>query len=476
MRLSGSLNEVPRSLDRRRGAVPQPAGNIGVSTAKRRDDTLLPGSVAPLSMTVATTGVLTMAAEFSAGDTAWIMISAALVLLMVPGLALFYGGMVRVKSALNMLMMSFTCIAVVTAIWVLYGYSLAFGPDAAGGLIGTLTHAGMAGIGPHDLTGSIPTIVFAGFQLMFAIITAALLSGAIADRARFAGWLVFVAVWVTVVYVPIAHWVFTPDGWIASNLHILDLAGGTVVEINSGASGLALALVIGPRIGFRSEAMRPHSVPLVMLGAGLLWFGWFGFNAGSALTAGGVAGMAFFNTQVAGAAAVAGWLIVERRRDGKATTLGAASGAVAGLVAITPACGSVNPLGAMAVGAIAGVVCCYAVGLKFRFGYDDSLDVAGVHGVGGMVGTLLIGLLATATVTGDANGLLFGGGLGLLGRQALAALAVAAWAFGVTWLVATIVDRTIGLRVHRAAELAGLDLTVHGESAYDLGIAHTRER
>jgi Amt family ammonium transporter len=414
---------------------------------------------------VATTGVLTMAAEFSAGDTAWIMVSAALVLLMVPGLALFYGGMVRVKSALNMLMMSFTCIAVVTMIWVLYGYSLAFGPDAAGGLIGTLTHAGMAGIGTHDLTGSIP-----------AIITAALLSGAIADRARFAGWLVFVAIWVSVVYVPIAHWVFTPDGWIADNLHILDLAGGTVVEINSGASGLALALAIGPRIGFGREPMRPHSVPLVMLGAGLLWFGWFGFNAGSALTAGGVAGMAFFNTQVAGAAAVAGWLIVERRRDGKATTLGAASGAVAGLVAITPACGSVNPLGAMAVGAIAGVVCCYAVGLKFRFGYDDSLDVAGVHGVGGMVGTLLIGVLATAAVTGEANGLFFGGGLGLLGRQALAAMAVAAWAFGVTWLVAKAVDRTIGLRVSKPAELAGLDLTVHGESAYDLGISHTREQ
>jgi Amt family ammonium transporter len=410
-----------------------------------------------------------MPAGFSAGDTAWLMVSAALVLLMVPGLALFYGGMVRVKSALNMLMMSFSCIAVVTVVWVLYGYSLAFGPDAGGGLIGTLRFAGMAGIGPHDLTGSVPTVVFSAFQLMFAIITTALLSGAVADRTKFSAWLVFAGVWVTLVYLPIAHWVFAPDGWIAAHLHILDLAGGTVVEINSGVSGLALALAVGPRLGFRSDPMRPHSMPLVILGAGLLWFGWFGFNAGSALTSGGVAGMAFFNTQVSGAAAVAGWLLAERRRDGKATTLGAASGAVAGLVAITPACGSVNPLGALLIGLIAGVACCYAVGLKYRFGYDDSLDVAGVHGVGGFIGTLLIGVLATATVTGGAEGLGFGGGFGLLGRQALAAVAVAAWAFTITWLAARAIDRLIGFRVDRGDELAGLDLVVHGESAYDLG-------
>ena len=410
-----------------------------------------------------------MPAEFSAGDTAWVMISAALVLLMVPGLALFYGGMVRVKSALNMLMMSFSCIAVVTIVWVLYGYSLAFGPDTGAGLIGSLTYAGMAGIGPDDLTGSVPTVVFSAFQLMFAIITTALLSGAVADRTKFAAWLVFAGVWVSVVYLPIAHWVFTPDGWIAAHLRILDLAGGTVVEINSGMSGLALALAIGPRLGFRTEPMRPHSMPLVILGAGLLWFGWFGFNAGSALTAGGAAGMAFFNTQVAGAAAVAGWLLAERRRDGKATTLGPASGAVAGLVAITPACGSVNPLGALLIGLIAGVACCYAVGLKYRLGYDDSLDVAGVHGVGGFIGILMIGVLATATVTGGPEGLGFGGGFDLLGRQALAALAVAAWAFTVTWLVAKAIDRVIGFRVERGDELAGLDLVVHGETAYDLG-------
>jgi Amt family ammonium transporter len=406
---------------------------------------------------------------FSAGDTAWVMISAALVMLMVPGLALFYAGMVRAKSALSMLMMSFSALAAVTVVWVLYGYSLAFGPDARWGLIGDLSHAGMAGVGVHTLTGSLPTIVYASFQLMFAIITTALLSGAIADRVKFGGWIVFAIAWVSIVYLPVAHWVFSPTGWITAHLHVLDLAGGTVVEINSGASGLALALVLGPRLGFRTEPMRPHSLPLVMLGAGLLWFGWFGFNAGSALVADGSAGMAFFNTQVAGAAAVAGWLFVERRRDGHATTLGAASGAVAGLVAITPACGSVNPLGALVVGGLAGVVCCYAVGAKLRLGYDDSLDVAGIHGVGGFVGMLLIGLFATAAVTGHQRGLLFGGGVGLLGRQALAAVVVCAYAFAVTFLVAKAVDKIVGFRAEPDDEYAGLDLVIHGETAYDLG-------
>ncbi|WP_433046706.1 ammonium transporter [Dactylosporangium sp. CS-033363] len=409
---------------------------------------------------------------FSAGDTAWLLVSAALVLLMVPGLALFYGGMVRMKSALNMLMMSFACLAVVTVVWVLAGYSLAFGPDV-GGLIGSLRHAGMAGVGVHDLTGTVPTAAFASFQLMFAVITAALLSGAIADRAKFGAWIGFVAVWVLVVYVPIAHWVFG-GGWIATHLHILDLAGGTVVEVNSGASGLALALVLGPRLGFRADPMRPHSLPLVVLGAGLLWFGWFGFNAGSALTAGGAAAMAFLNTQVAGAAAVCGWLIVERFRDGHPTTLGAASGAVAGLVAITPSCGSVNPFGALVIGAVAGVACAYAVGLKYRLGYDDSLDVAGVHGVGGLIGTLLIGLFATAAVTGGDSGLFYGGGAGLLGRQALAVLVVAGYAFGVTWLVAKGIDRLVGFRVPPGHEQAGLDLITHAESAYELHTTGTR--
>jgi ammonium transporter, Amt family len=411
-------------------------------------------------------------AQLNGADTAWLLVSTALVLLMVPGLALFYGGMVRAKSVLNMLMMSFGCLAAVTIVWVLYGYSLAFSPDAAFGLIGGVRHVGLAGITPHTLTHSVPTTVFVAFQLMFAVITAALLSGAIADRAKFASWICFVVAWVSLVYLPIAHWVFAPDGWIAAHLHVLDLAGGTVVEINSGASGLALALVLGPRLGFRSEPMRPHNLPLVVLGAGLLWFGWFGFNAGSALAADGEAAMALLNTQVAGATAVAGWLLVERLRDGKATTLGAASGAVAGLVAITPAGGSVNPLGALVVGLVAGLVCSYAVGLKHRLGYDDSLDVAGVHGVGGVTGMLLIGVLATATVTGHARGLLFGGGTGLLLRQAVAVVVVAAFAFGMTWLIATVIQRTIGFRADHDHERAGLDLAVHGESAYELSATH----
>jgi ammonium transporter, Amt family len=408
-----------------------------------------------------------MPAEFNAGDTAWLLVSAALVMLMVPGLALFYGGMVRAKSTLNMIMMGLMCLPVVTIVWILYGYSLAFGPDTGIGIIGNLSHVGMAGIDPESVTFTVPTTVFAVFQLMFAIITAALLSGSIADRTRFSSWLVFVVVWVTLVYIPIAHWVFTPDGWIAANLRVLDLAGGTVVEINSGASGLALALVLGPRLGFRSDPMRPHNMTLVVLGAGLLWFGWFGFNAGSAVSAGGAAGMAFINTQVAASAAVASWLLVERIRDGKATTLGAASGAIAGLVAITPSCGSVNPLGALIIGAIAGVACCFAVALKYRLRYDDSLDVAGLHGVGGYVGMILIGLLATATVTGGQEGLFYGGGFSLLGRQTLAAVVVGIYAFGATWLVAKVIQRTMGFRAEPDQEHSGLDLIVHGESAYD---------
>jgi ammonium transporter, Amt family len=412
-----------------------------------------------------------MPAELSAGDTAWLMVSTALVLLMVPGLALFYGGMVRVKSTLNIVMMCLICLPVVTVVWILYGFTLAFGPDTGIGLIGDLSHLGMTDIAPDTLTGTVPTTAFAAFQLMFAVITAALISGSIADRTRFAAWLVFLVAWVTFVYVPIAHWVFTPNGWIAEHLRVLDLAGGTVVEINSGLSGLALALVLRPRLGFRTDPMRPHNMLFVVLGAGLLWFGWFGFNAGSAVAAGGTAGMALLNTQVAAAAAVGTWLLVERIRDGKATTLGAASGAVGGLVAITPSCGSVNPLGALVIGAVAGVACSYAVGLKYRLGYDDSLDVLGLHGVGGVVGMLLIGVLATATVTGRDNGLLYGGGLGLLGRQAAAAAVVGVYAFAVTWLLAFVVQRVMGFRVDPAHERSGLDLVIHGETAYELGLA-----
>ncbi|MFF1919864.1 ammonium transporter [Streptomyces sp. NPDC058221] len=413
---------------------------------------------------------VTVAAEgLDTGDTAWLLAATALVLLMTPGLALFYGGMVRTKSVLNMLMMSFVSIALVTVVWLLAGYSLAFGDDVFGGLLGGLGHLGMAGVGPGTLTGSVPTLLFTTFQLTFAIVTAALISGAIADRTRFAAWLVFVPVWTLLVYAPVAHWVWGPGGWIKDSLGALDFAGGLVVEIASGASGLALALVVGPRIGFKKDAMRPHNLPMVMLGAGLLWFGWLGFNGGSALGANGLAAASVLNTLVAGCTGLLGWLFVEQKRDGHPTTFGAASGAVAGLVAITPACGTVGIVGGAAVGLTAGVVCSYAVGWKFRFAYDDSLDVVGVHFVGGIVGTLLIGLFATATMTGGAEGLFYGGGAAQLGRQAVAVLAVAAYTFLMTYGIGTAIDRLMGLRASAEEELTGLDQTLHAESAYDHG-------
>ncbi|THA76487.1 ammonium transporter [Streptomyces sp. A0642] len=415
------------------------------------------------------TPVTVAAAGIDTGDTAWLLAATALVLLMTPGLALFYGGMVRTKNVLNMLMMSFVSIALVTVVWLLAGYSLAFGDDAFGGIVGDLRHAGMAGIGPDTLTGSVPTLLFTTFQLTFAIVTAALISGAIADRTKFAAWLVLVPVWTLLVYAPVAHWVWGPGGWIKDSLGALDFAGGLVVEIASGASGLALALVVGPRIGFKKDAMRPHNLPMVMLGAGLLWFGWLGFNGGSALGANGLAAASVLNTLVAGCTGLLGWLFVEQKRDGHPTTFGAASGAVAGLVAITPACGTVGILGGAAIGLTAGVVCSYAVAWKFRFGYDDSLDVVGVHFVGGIVGTLLIGLFATATMTGGTEGLLYGGGLGQLARQAVAVLAVAAYTFLMTYGIGKAVDRFMGLRASADEELTGLDQTLHAESAYDHG-------
>ena len=409
------------------------------------------------------------------GDTAWVLGSAALVMLMTPGLALFYGGMVRAKSVLNMLMMSFACIAVVSVLWVLYGYSLAFGGDAAAGLIGDLTVAGMR-LAPDAVSGTVPTFAFASFQLMFAIITPALISGAVADRARFGAWAVFVALWVTVVYVPVAHWVFYfndgQGGWIGDRLGTLDFAGGTAVHINAGAAALALTLVLGRRVGWPKDSMRPHNLPLVLLGAGLLWFGWFGFNAGSAVAANGVAATAFVNTQVATAAAALAWIAVERVRDGRPTTLGLASGAVAGLVAITPACAFVEPLGAVAIGVAAGAACACAVGLKYRLGFDDSLDVVGVHLVGGVVGSLLVGLFATEVVTGGVNGLLYGGGFAQLGRQALAVVTVAVYSFVVSYLLGRAIDATMGFRVTEDDETAGVDLALHAETAYELGSVH----
>jgi Amt family ammonium transporter len=410
--------------------------------------------------------------ETSAGDTAWVLVSAALVLLMTPGLAFFYGGMVRVKNVLNMLMMSVIALAVVPVLWVLYGYSLSFDTDAFAGLIGGTGKLGLAGVGPDSVSGTIPEYAFVAFQCMFAILTVALISGAIADRAKFGTWATFVAVWVTLVYFPVAHWVFAFDdgagGWIADGIGALDFAGGTAVHVNAGAAALALTIVLGRRRGWPREPMRPHNMPLVVLGAGLLWFGWFGFNAGSALGASGLAAGAFLNTLVATAAAILGWLLVERLRDGHATTLGGASGAVAGLVAITPACAAVSPLGALAVGVVAGALCALAVGLKFRFGFDDSLDVVGVHLVGGLVGSLLIGLLATASFTGELRGLLYGGGLALLGTQATAAFAVLAYSFLVTYVIGRLLDTTMGFRVDEESELVGLDVATHAESAYEL--------
>ncbi|MFG2570184.1 ammonium transporter [Streptomyces sp. NPDC048567] len=415
------------------------------------------------------TPVTVAAPGLDSGDTAWLLAATALVLLMTPGLALFYGGMVRTKSVLNMLMMSFVSIALVTVVWLVAGYSLVFGDDAFGGLVGGLEHLGLADIGPDALTGGVPTLLFTTFQLTFAIITAALISGAVADRTKFAAWLVFVPVWTLLVYVPVAHWVWGPGGWIKDSLGALDFAGGLVVEIACGASGLALALVVGPRIGFRKDAMRPHNLPMVMLGAGLLWFGWLGFNGGSALAANGIAAASMLNTVVAGCTGLLGWLFVEQRRDGHPTTFGAASGAVAGLVAITPACGTVGILGGAAVGLAAGVVCSYAVAWKFRFGYDDALDVVGVHFVGGVVGTLLIGMFATTAMTGGAEGLFYGGGAALLLKQAVAVVAVAAYTFLVTYGIGKAIDRLMGLRASSEEEVTGLDQTLHAESAYDHG-------
>ncbi|MFI1001425.1 ammonium transporter [Streptomyces galbus] len=410
------------------------------------------------------------APRIDTGDTAWLLAATALVLLMTPGLALFYGGMVRTKSVLNMLMMSFVSIALVTVVWLAAGYSLAFGGDTAAGLVGGLDHLGLAGIGPDSVTGTVPTLLFATFQLTFAIVTAALVSGAVADRAKFAAWLVFVPVWALLVYVPVTHWVWGPGGWILTHLGALDFAGGLPVEITSGASGLALCLVLGPRLGFKKDAMRPHNLPMVVLGAGLLWFGWFGFNAGSVLAANGLAAAVFLNTLAAGCTGLLGWLFVEQRRDGHPTTLGAASGAVAGLVAITPSCGSVSLLGALVVGLAAGVVCSYAVSWKFKLNYDDSLDVVGVHLVGGIVGTLLIGVFAERAMTGGTEGLLYGGGLAQLGKQLVAVVVVAVYAFGVTFAIGKVLDRLMGFRASEEQEHTGLDLTVHAETAYDHGV------
>ena len=417
------------------------------------------------------------------GDTAWVLVSSALVLLMTPGLAFFYGGMVRAKSALNMMMMSMVTIGIVSVLWVIYGFKLAFGSEANSPWYGSISLSGL-GDAVNALANNggeypIPLLAFATFQLMFAIITPALISGAIADRARFVAWGIFVAIWVTLVYFPVAHWVFafgnkvgdtvTGAGFLAAR-GVEDFAGGTAVHINAGAAGLALAFVLGKRIGWQRSPMRPHSLPLVLLGASLLWFGWFGFNAGSALGANALAGLALLNTQVAAGAALLGWIFVEKFRDGHPTTLGAASGVVAGLVAITPACAFVAPWAAVVIGLIAGAICALAVGMKYKFGFDDSLDVVGVHLVGGVIGCLSIGFFGSSAVNSlGLDGLFYGGGFTLLGKQALGVLLVTAYSFFVTLLIGFAIEKTIGFRVKSDAELVGVDQTEHAESAYEMG-------
>jgi len=422
-----------------------------------------------------------MPEAINAGDTAWVLMAAAMVLLMTPGVAFFYGGMTRAKSVLNMMMMSFLALGLVTVLWVAFGFSLSFG-DGGNGLIGDLSLAGLMPLVDAFATNGgaypIPALAFVMFQLMFAVITVALITGAVADRMKFLAWGIFAAVWVTLVYFPVAHWVFdfgsaelggSGAGWLA-NLGVLDFAGGTAVHINAGAAALALAIVLGPRIGFGKTPMKPHNLPLVVLGAALLFFGWFGFNAGSALGANGLAAVAFTNTMVATAAGVLGWLLVEKIRDGHATSLGAASGAVAALVAITPACAFVAPWGAIAIGALAGVICAFAVTIKYRLQVDDSMDVVGVHLVGGVVGCLALGFFATTSVNElGKDGLFYGGGLGVLGTQAVGAFAVLAYSFIVTMVLALVLKFTVGLRVGKDDEVAGIDLAVHAETGYVFG-------
>jgi ammonium transporter, Amt family len=404
-----------------------------------------------------------------AAATAWVLASAALVLLMTPGVAFFYGGMVRQKNVLGMIMQSFSVIGIVSVAWVGIGFSLAF---ASGRWVGDLRFAGLTDVEavvPGYAHLAVPLLAFAAFQMMFAVITPALFTGATAERWRFGPFLIFTALWSILVYAPVAHWVFSPNGW-ANRLGALDFAGGTVVHANAGAAALVMALILGRRRGWPQEQHRPHNLPLVMIGTALLWFGWFGFNGGSALAADGVAAVAVFNTQIAACTGLLAWIGIERIRFGKGTTLGAASGAVSGLVAITPAAGYVTPLSALAIGAVSGAVCQLAVGLKSWFGLDDSLDVVAVHLGGGTVGSLCVGLFASQAVNpAGADGLFYGGGYHLLGTQAMTLGAVVAYSLIATAALGAVVNRIVGNRLRPRDEAAGLDLSQHGESAYEIG-------
>ncbi|MEY4437477.1 MAG: hypothetical protein RL100_941 [Actinomycetota bacterium] len=415
------------------------------------------------------------------GNTAFVLISAALVLLMTPGLAFFYGGMVKAKSVVSMMMLSFGSLGLIAVLWVLYGYAISFANDGVGNFIGIDGWFGidLASLGLQAQvadaaapSGAFPSMAFVAFQATFAIITVALISGAIADRAKFGAWMVFAGLWATIVYFPVANWVFNftledgkvvDGGWIVYGLGVIDFAGGTAVHINAGAAGLALAIVLGKRFGFSKGISQPHNVPLTLLGVALLWFGWFGFNAGSELAADGLAAIAFINTLAAPAAAMLGWILVEKFKHGKATSIGAGSGAIAGLVAVTPACASLDPVWAIALGLVAGALCALAVDLKFTFGFDDSLDVVGIHLVGGIVGTLWIGLF------GNGVGAVFGFGWHQFSMQALGAVAVLVYSFVMALILGFIVEKTMGFRVKAEDEIAGIDTVVHGEEAYAFG-------
>jgi Amt family ammonium transporter len=405
------------------------------------------------------------------GDTAWVLAAAALVMFMTPGLALFYGGMVRAKNVLGMLMQNFFCLGLISVIWAALTYSLAFSGDNK--WIGNLDLAWLRDAAATSPTGfelSIPPLTFMAFQLMFAIITPALITGAIADRMKFSAWVWFVGLWAVLVYAPIAHWVFSPSGWLFKR-GALDFAGGTVVHINAGIAALAAVFILGKRRGWPNHPMPPHALPFTLIGAGILWFGWFGFNAGSALKGDGIAAQALVNTHMAAAAAMLGWLVVERLRTGHATTLGAASGLVAGLVAITPCAGFVGGMAPIYIGLIAGAVCALAVSLKFKFGYDDSLDVVGVHLVGGLAGSLLLGFFADATINpAGADGVFLGGGFGLFGEQVLAVVATLVWSFVVTFGIVFVLSKVLpgGIRVSEEDEDTGLDLSQHSETGYAL--------
>ncbi len=414
------------------------------------------------------------------GNTAFILICAALVLLMTPGLAFFYGGLVKAKSVISMMMLSFGALGLIGVLWVVYGYAIAF--PGSEGLVAPWSidwnNIGLSALIEVPEGAAYPPLAFVAFQATFAILTVALVSGAIADRAKFGSWLIFAAIWATIVYFPVASWVFNfglaedgsfaYGGWITYGMQewfgvgAIDFAGGTAVHINAGAAALALALVLGKRVGFQKGVHVPHNPPFVLLGAGLLWFGWVGFNAGSELAADGVAALAFVNTIAAPAAALLAWLVVEKIKDGKPTSVGAASGAVAGLVAITPACASLTPGWAILLGFIAGAVCAVAIELKFKWGFDDSLDVVGIHLVGGLIGTLYLGFFATNT------GLFTGGDGTQLLVQAIAAFSVLIYSFVLAWIIGFAIEKTVGFRVKNEDEVAGIDTVIHGEEGYVL--------